>query len=180
MWKIILFRIIHAQNQITKLFIDTCPLSVNVYKNITLVNCCQWCIDYKLNKHMLKIFLKNKKNRSTLHTNCNWKLLISYSIPSSRQTCIRLETQTNSECTRPTVLYLSFQFHNNNSITINTSENWITLTTSYLVTWYFRPNSDHSNKRAYRKPIDKRLKRLPNERSGVFLWLTTPELWKIF
>ena len=31
MWKIILFRIIHARNQITKLFIEPCPLSGKVF-----------------------------------------------------------------------------------------------------------------------------------------------------
>ena len=46
---------------------------------------------------------------------------------------------------------------------------------STTVTRYFRPKLGHSNERVYCKPIDRRLKTLPNERSGSFLRPTTPE-----
>ena len=149
-------------------------------------------ITFKL--YILKI-KKKKKNWSTRHTTCD-----CYSISSSRSTSVALETQTGSKCTCPAVLYLSFQFRNDNSTTISPvdtgrklnvhktfnlrpmstkimSEYCITLTTwkfhplalnfggwsfSMTVTSYFRSKSDHSKERGYRKPIDRRLKTLPN------------------
>ena len=79
------------------------------------------------------------------------------------------------------------------------SENWITLIPvsemeklhtlalnfggwhfSITVKRYFSRKSDHSNEGVCRKPIDRGLNMLPNEGSGHFLQLTTPELWKFF
>ena len=101
----------------------------------------------------------------------------------------------------PNSLCLSFQFHDNNSVTISMSENWIGLTACFRngkisytslefwwLTFYHNCNEIlqakirpfNSNERVYRKPIDRRFKTLPNEVSGSFLRLTTPELWTFF
>ena len=185
MWKIILFRIIHARNQITKLFVEPCPFLEKYTQNKTLINYCQLYIDYESNKHILKIKKKKKSKYFSHHLQ-----LKAYNVllhPKFKVNFSTLETQTGLKYTCPTALYLSFQFHNNNSIIISMSENWVALTTcfkndeilytsvefggwpfSMTVTRYFRPKSDHSNERVYREPIEKRLKKLPNEGRTAF------------
>ena len=85
-------------------------------------------------------------------------------------------------------LYLSFLFHNNNSVTINKFKKWITISYSTLalnfknwpfgviVTHHFRPKSGHLNDRLYCKSINRTLKMLFIEGSGRFLRQTIPNL----
>ena len=99
----------------------------------------------------------------------------------------------------PIVLYFSFQFKINNSITICRSQKWITLlhllpasemdkrytlalnfgvwSIVITVTSHLKPKSSHSNERVGIKPISRTL--LNNE-LGCFLRPSTPELWKLF
>ena len=119
-----------AQNQITKLFIEPCLLSGKVTQNITLVNYCHLCIDYESNKHILKIFKKKSKSEvlvtpvaiESLYILLHPKFKVNFCTPWNKN---RLNMYMPN-CTLP-----FFQFHNNDSITIIMSENWITLTTCF-------------------------------------------------
>ena len=94
-------------------------------------------------------------------------------------------------------LYLSFLFHNNDSVTIIRFKKWITIPVCFrngkiscstlalnfkdwpfgvIVTRHFRPKSGHLNDRLYCKSIDRTLKMLFIEGSGKFLRPTIPNL----
>lgn len=124
-----------------------------------------------IKKYMLK------KPRSAHHSSCNWKLIISCSILSQRGKLIPSETLSGSKGKCQTILQFFFQVHKNNSITINRSNKWITVTIyfrngniTYIIftfgnwlfsvtaTWHFRLKSSHFNKTLYCKPIDRALK----------------------
>ena len=96
------------------------------------------------------------------------------------------ETLTGWKSTCPTVLCLSFLFHNNNSTTINKLKKWIIIPASFrngnisftnleFESW----KSGHLNDSVYRKPINRTLKILFIERLDRLLWPIIPDLWKI-
>ena len=108
------------------------------------------------------------------------------------------ETLIGSKSTCPTVLHLSFLFHNNNSVTINKLIKWITIPPvskmgifhtlalnfmdwpfRVIVTRHFRPKSGHLNEIVYCKRIDRTLKNVIHWRSGSFLRQIIPALWKL-
>ena len=93
-------------------------------------------------------------------------------------------------------LFLSFLFHNKNSVTIFQLKKWITIPDSFrngkisystlalnfkdwifsiIATLCLRPKSGHLNDRVYCKPIDRAKKMLFNKRSGSFLRPIIPE-----
>ena len=100
--------------------------------NITLVNYCHLCIDYESNKHRLKIFKKKKNTKNevlvtpvaieSVYILLHPKFKVNFCTPWNKN---RLNMYMPN-CTLP-----FFQFHNNDSITISMSENWITLTTCF-------------------------------------------------
>ena len=196
MWKIILFRIIHARSQVTKFFIEPCLFPEKYTQNITFVNYYQLGVDYESNKHTLQI-LKNRievlvtpvpieslcltpsqvqvkllyplkhKLTQNVHAQLYSTFLFSYIII----------TQLLSPCLKNELHLLSVSEIGKFNILALNFGGW---PFSITVTRFFRPKSDHSNEKVYLKPIDRRLKKLPNEGSDSFLRLTTPELWKFF
>ena len=97
------------------------PFQEKYTQNIALVNYCHLCIDYKSN--MFKIFKKSKKLKYSSHQLQQKVYNILLHLKFKVNPSVTLETQTGPKCTCPTVLYLSFQFRNNNSIIISMSEN---------------------------------------------------------
>ena len=97
--------------------------------------------------------------------------------------------------TYSTVLYLSFLFHNNNSITLLLSKSltkelqflpasemgkFHTLALNFKdVTMHYRPRSVNLNERIYCKPIDATIKILFIEGLGSFLRQNVPDFWKL-
>lgn len=158
-------------------------------------NYCQLCIDYESNKYIWKIFLKKKKKLSSYQ----FRLKLYYILLYPKLKVNFCTTWKTSWLKRymPTILYLSSYFRSNKSITASLKSELHLIPVSEMrkfhtlvlkldnwpfgitATWYLT-YSDHSNKRIYRKPIDKRLKTLLNEGSGSFLRPNAPELWKIF
>ena len=108
----------------------------------------------------------------------------------------KVETQTGSKSACPTVLDLSFQFHNNISVTISRSKKWITITVYFrtgqitipltfgdwpfgiTVTRNFRPKPCHSNEKIYCKLINRLLKLSLNKDLSSFLRPSIFKLWK--
>ena len=118
--------IIQNNSRRNNCFLNPAPFLENYTQNIALVNYCQLC-----KSNMFKIFKKSKKLKYSSHQLQQKVYNVLLHLKFKVNPSVTLETQTGPKCTCPTVLYLSFQFQNNNSIIISMSENWITLTTCF-------------------------------------------------
>ena len=139
------------------------------------------CSSYHLQLEVYYILLHPKlKKKFYTHWNPNW-------LKKYMPNCLSYLTVN---------LFLSFVFHNKNSVTIFQLKKWITIPESFrngkisystlalnfkdwifsiIATLRLRPKSGHLNDRVYCEPIDRAKKMLFSKRSGSFLQQIIPE-----